>query len=172
MYQKRRSLRLSGYDYAQNGFYFVTVCIKDKRNLFGRIENDAMNLNNFGHIVENVWKQLSSHYSNCRLDQSIIMPNHMHGIIEINNVGAGSPGPLMKGGETPLLRIGSLSDIMGYFKYQSTKQINVMCNCPGHKIWQRGFHDRIIRNEKELNSMREYIQNNPKQWELDKENLK
>lgn len=166
----RKSLRLSHYDYSQGGYYFVTVCVQVKHNVFGQVVNGVMTLNDVGHAVRNVWKGLECHYSHCRLDEHVIMPDHIHGIIEI--VGAGSPGPNEKGGETPPLRNYSLSDMMGYFKYQSTKQINVLLNCPGKTLWQRSFYDHIIRNEQDLKSTREYIVNNPIKWGVDERNIK
>ncbi len=173
MNHQRKPLRLNAFDYKQNGFYFVTVCTQNRRNCLGDMNNGSVILNDWGLTVQKEWKQLPDHYPNCRLDIFVIMPNHIHGVIEIHNVGAGSPGPLSntyKGGETPPLRIGSLSEMMGYFKYQSTKQIN---ESAGTKIfqWQRGFYDHIIRNENDLNHIREYIQNNPGLWDMDENNV-
>ena len=168
MHSKRKSLRLQGYDYTQYNFYFVTVCVKDRQNRFGEIRNGEMMSNDAGRMVDESWQEIPKRFGNCRLDVYVIMPNHIHGIIEINNnVEAGSPGPNPEGGETPPLRIESLSDMMGYFKYQSTKRINVLLNSQGRSVWQRSFHDHIIRNEQALNHIREYVQTNPARWSED-----
>ena len=114
MQNKRRSLRLTIFDYTQNGFYFVTVCVKHKHPMFGEIINGAMILNDYGRIVEHVWNGLSCHYSNCRLDEYVIMPDHFHGIVEI--VGAGLKPA----------RIHGVSEIIRAFKTFSSRKINEM----------------------------------------------
>ncbi len=87
----RRSLRLSGYDYAQNGAYFVTVCTRNRESLFGEIEDGNMFINSYGQIVSDVWSHLPDHYFHVQSDQFVVMPNHIHGIIVLNRdvVGAG-----------------------------------------------------------------------------------
>ena len=144
--------------------FFFTATINSWQNLLEEITFKKIILDSL-HFMH--------HEKRAQINGFVIMPNHIHGVIEIHNVGAGSPGPLSntyKGGETPPLRIGSLSEMMGYFKYQSTKQIN---ESTGTKIfqWQRGFYDHIIRNENDLNHIREYIQNNPGLWDMDEKNV-
>jgi len=82
---KRKPNRLRDYDYSQDGYYFVTICTKDRKEFFGRVKEEKMNLNNYGEIVNQCWYELPKHYLNCSLDSVVIMPNHFHGIIVINN---------------------------------------------------------------------------------------
>ena len=142
-YPQRKSPRYKDYDYNLPGYYFITTCIKDRIGLFGKIINEKMFLNKTGFIVQKHLLNLPKYYLNCELDCYVIMPDHVHSIIIVNPiVGDGLPVPYGKNG--------SITDMMGYFKYQSTKEINESLNTPGKKIWQRSFYDHIILNEKEL----------------------
>lgn len=160
----RKLNRLSNYDYSQPGIYFVTICIKNREELFGSIINECMVLNNIGVIVQDVWVNLPRHYHNIILDTWIIMPNHVHGIVIINDlldVGTGLKPVPTKGY--------SLSEIIRGFKTFSSRQINQLINDFLFR-WQRSFYDRIIRNEEELFNIREYIKNNPGNWIRDRNN--
>ena len=163
---RRRSVRIPGYDYSQDGGYFVTICEKDRFSLFGEIINNQIKLNAIGKHVQYWWYQISQRYPNVELDEYIIMPNHMHGIIIIKNYGncrGEVTSPLQFSQQCP-----SLGKIMAYFKYQSTKHVNQLRNTPGHKLWQRNYWEHIVRNEMELNRIRNYIQNNPVKWKNDR----
>jgi putative transposase len=165
----RRSIRLKGYDYTQAGAYFVTVCTKDRICLFGEIVDGEMRLSDSGEIVAWTWQDLPNHVSNLQLDAFVVMPNHVHGIIIITNpvvradsVGAGSePAPTRSHG---------LPEIVRQFKTFAARRINDIRGAPGAPVWQRNYYEHIIRNEKELATMREYITHNPLQWETDREN--
>jgi len=173
---ERRSLRLKDYDYSSEGSYFVTICAQDKNKIFGNILNSEMTLNDNGNIALKCWNDLPNHYKNIKLDEFIIMPNHFHGIIIIDNdhnVGAIHESPLRnfnidKKTYSKQRRNMLIPKMIGRFKMTSSKQINLLRNTPTSSVWQRSFYDRIIRNEKELNETREYIINNPIKWELDK----
>jgi putative transposase len=162
----RRSLRLKEFDYSQVGAYFITICTQNREQLFGEIDDTQarMVLNEFGIIVRDVWDQTQKHYPDITLDTYVIMPNHFHGIII---VGAGSSRPLsqgpskQKGREDPAPTVGN---ILGYFKYQSTKQINAARNAGFQKLWQRNYYDHVIRDDDDLNRIHEYIENNPANW--------
>ncbi len=160
--QGRKSIRLREYDYSLQGSYFVTVCARERANLFGEIIDGIMNENECGTIIRSCWKELPAHYRNILLDAFVLMPNHVHGIIIIVDdvVGARSPRPYKKI---------TLGNIIAFFKYQSTKCINEMRNTPGIPIWQRNYYEHIIRNEKSVYRIREYISTNPQQWTWDKE---
>ena len=172
--KSRKPNRLKGYDYSGAGGYFITVCVQDRQTILGKIENNKMVLNNIGNMVDYWWHETFNKFKNASIDEYIIMPNHIHGIINI--VGAGSPCPdndindvsnnKGRGNRAP-----TLGQIIAYFKYQSTKQINLLNNSPGVKIWQRSFHDHIIRDDKTLNKIREYITSNPVNWENDIDNI-
>ena len=178
----RRSIRLQEYDYSQNGYYYVTICTKHFIKYFGEIKNGEMKLNNIGKIVKQCWDDLPNHYENCILDEFVIMPNHVHGIIVIDNVnanvvvGAGlKPAPTKPAPTKPaptgdhLKRYG-LFEIIRAFKTFSARKINDSQNLFRFQ-WQRNYYERIIRNEIELFIKRRYIINNPMKWEFDKNNF-
>ena len=149
----RRSIRIKEYDYSQAGAYFVTICIQDRINLLGKIVNDVMALNDAGKMVNEQWLELSLRYPSIKLDNYVIMPNHFHGIIIIDQ---------------PI----SLSKIIGAFK-----SIRTHCYIHGIKnshwaafrntLWQRNYYEHIIRSETQLRKIRDYVENNPKTWESD-----
>jgi REP element-mobilizing transposase RayT len=167
----RQAMRLKGYDYTQAGGYFLTICTYQNQDIFGEIINDDMVLNDFGRLVEDEWKRTEVIRKEISLDEFVIMPNHIHGIIIIDyvadHVGAHGREPLPEMSElqvihTPLHRNpGSLGSIIAGFKSTATKRINLLRSTPGKTVWQRGYHDRIIRDEKELDRVREYILYNP-----------
>ena len=177
----RRSLRLKDYDYAQAGAYFVTICTQDRACLFGAIVDGAMQLSDAGSTVEQCWSQIPEHFRDVVLDEFVVMPNHVHGILVINPavpavpavpvvpvvpaVGATHASPLRNGP-----RPGSLGAIVGSFKSAVTRRINQTCHSLGATVWQRNYYEHIIRDEASLHGIREYIANNPLQWALDREN--
>ena len=179
---RRRATRLQGYDYSQSGAYFVTICVQHRQCIFGTIIDGKMHLNEISKIVVEWWNHIPQHFSFVKLDEYVIMPNHMHGIIAWDEVGARSPRPSdttkvvearpLCSQENARSRRGEvtsplLGQIVAYFKYQSTKFINQHHNTPGKRIWQRNYYDHVIRDDNDLQRLREYIQNNPKKWELD-----
>ena len=152
----RRTIRLQNYDYSQSGAYFVTICTKERQNLFGKIDNDILTLNSIGEIAETEWHKTSHVRSNVELDEYIIMPNHLHGIILITNESNDTKS------ET-----GGLGEIIRAFKTFSARRINNMRKTTGVPLWQRGFYEHIIRNDDDLNRIRDYIINNPLNWTKD-----
>ena len=163
--QRRRSLRLKDYDYAQSGAYFVTICVRDRQCLLGSISDGEMKLNENGLIAAESWDWLSTAYPFIALDEGTIMPNHLHGIIFINQPqeGGSRTAPTVP---RPL----PLSRLVGAFKTVSSKQINIHRQRPGAPFWQRSFYEHIIRHEESLDRIREYILTNPLRWQLDREN--
>ncbi|ABK98893.1 transposase [Pelobacter propionicus] len=161
----RRSIRLQGYDYTQAGAYFVTVCARNRECLFGGIVNGDMRLNDAGRIVADSWEWLAEQYDHVSLDEYVVMPNHAHGIIVITDDCRGGSRTAPTGIRKPIGRL------VGAFKTVSTKGINELCETAGRKLWQRNYWEHIVRNEPELNRIREYIHNNPAQWELDSLNV-
>ncbi|HLF18831.1 MAG TPA: transposase [Candidatus Omnitrophota bacterium] len=159
--KNRKFLRLKGYDYSQCGYYFVTVCTKGRVEWFGNIRGDKMELNEYGKIVNDAWYWLENQYEYVSLDEFIIMPNHIHGIICIDDC---------RGGSRTAPTIKSIGRLVGAFKTVSTKQINQVRNTPAMQLWQRSFFDHIIRNEVSLQRIREYIRSNLIMWAEDKEN--
>ncbi len=157
----RRSIRLNGYDYAQNGAYFVTICTWQREYLFGNIVDGGMRLSDIGLLVEQCWRTIAA--AQVQLDEFVVMPNHLHGILLLtgNNRQA-----RVSDGTAP----GSLGAIIQNFKSVSTRRVNNQRDNRGCPLWQRNYYERVIRNDAELGRAREYIVNNPMKWDLDREN--
>jgi REP element-mobilizing transposase RayT len=153
---RRRSIRLAGYDYSQAGAYFITICTRDRIALFGEIIETDVRLNPNGIIVTATWEELPSHYPDIDLDAFIVMPNHIHGIVVLTDVSS--------------IRHG-LPEIVRGFKTFSARGINERRQTRGTPLWQRGYYDHVIRNEKALNRIRCYIADNPARWADDPDNL-
>lgn len=183
----RRSIRLPEYDYSSSGAYFVTLVTHLRESILGEIVAGEMAPNIAGEQIWEVWNSLPSRYSQIEVDEVVVMPNHFHGILWINETDGGFsvgaihelpqqlPQRLEPHPQTPEERRLNrrrmlLPLVMGYFKMNSSKKINQMLGSSGRPIWQRNYYERVIRNETELNAIRVYIQNNPSQWELDREN--
>lgn len=167
-YHHRRSIRLQGYDYSQTGIYFVTICTHKRQCLFGEICNGKMILNQIGKIVAQEWLKSAEIRQEITLDQWIIMPNHLHGIVVINNKLGASLAPL-RGDECGKRKPKSLSSFIGGFKSSVTKRINTICEHSDSVIWQRNYYEIIVRDEKQLNQIRQYMINNPQTWDEDPE---
>jgi|SRR6185369_6962086 len=173
----RNSVRLRSYDYSSDGAYFITICTFQKEPILADIVNGAAHLKSPGEIVQEEWLKSAQIRPEIDLDEFIIMPNHLHGIVFINDpVGAHGMRPESGGFEmrahsrTPLHRAAkSLGSFIAGFKSACTKRINEARNTAGVSVWQRNFHERIIRNDEELHSLRNYILTNPVRWEGDGE---
>jgi len=173
-YKDKKQYRYKGYDYSQEGFYFVTICAKNREIFFGDVINGEIKLSEIGLATDKFWREIPNHFSFVGLDEFVVMPNHFHGIIQIN-VGTGHcpvPTNTDENGGSKFGKVTpkSLSTIIGSYKSIVTKTMNLQRPDIGF-AWQSRFHDRIIRNEDELNRIRQYIINNPLKWELDKNNL-
>ena len=173
----RRSIRLKGYDYSQAGAYFVTVCTHDRACVFGDVVDGEMRLNEYGAIVKDEWLRTDTLRENVVIDEYIIMPNHIHGIVIIMGDGRGtlqraSTGPIRATHRVAPTARGLISNsigaIIGQFKSIVTKDVRKM----GFRYfkWQRNYYEHVIRNEDKLNRTREYVLNNPLQWQFDREN--
>ncbi len=163
----RHSIRLKHYDYSQAGAYFVTICTKDKSCLFGEIVDGLMGLNHFGEVVQTCWNDLAKHYPHAESDVFVVMPNHVHGIIVLGDLSDVRAG--LKPAPTVVKRCG-LSEIIRAFKTFSSRQINELRGRHRIPVWQRNYYEHVIRNENDLNEIREYIVNNPLKWDLDGDN--
>jgi putative transposase len=165
----RHSIRLKDYDYSQAGAYFVTMRTRDGKCVFGNVVNGMIRVNKYGRMVEVEWRKTSKIRNNVKLDVFVVMPNHFHGIIIINNCSRGvlQYAPTKAKLQSPSQTTGA---IVRGFKSATTKQINISRNAPGIPIWQRNYYEHIIRNGNELNRIRKYILDNPLQWQLDREN--
>ena len=171
----RRSMRLNDFDYAQDGYYFVTICTKNKIKQFGKVADGEMILNEYGKIVVSEWKNTQNIRKNVQLDEFVVMPNHIHGIVIIDhNDGRGvSHTPSLKDYNTkdqgvyqyaPTIKFKSPSNNLGAivrgFKSAATNQINQMESQIIFE-WQKNYYERVIRNEDELNKIRKYVFENP-----------
>jgi len=174
------SIRLPEYDYSQAGYYFITVCVKNREYKFGEMMVGKLIKTPLANIVEQCWFDLPNHFRQCILDEFIVMPNHIHGIIIINDnqtttvVETGfKPVSTMLSATLPhnANKRYSLSEMVRAFKTFSARRINELENSPGQQFWQTGFYDRIIRNESELFRIRGYIKNNPINWKIDRNNI-
>ena len=150
---KRKNIRLKDYDYNQSGYYFITICVKDKHELLGKIDVGTNcvrpQLSEQGKIVEKEIAVLNSTYKDVKVDKYAVMPNHIHMIIFITS----------ENGRTQFVH--TISRIIKQFKGAITKKI-------GFSLWQPRFHDHIIRNEDEYRKIWEYVDENPIKWEDDK----
>jgi REP element-mobilizing transposase RayT len=175
--QSRRSIRLQNYDYSQPGGYYLTLVTFQRKHLFGETVDGEMVLNEAGRVVHDVWEKLPERYPNVMTDEMVVMPNHFHGIAFITDdapVAAVHELPL-RVDETPeeyrlRRRRMLLPKVVGYFKMNTAKAINRILNSSGVPVWQRNYYEHIIRNEDELERIRNYIYYNPQQWEQDDEN--
>ena len=157
----RRSIRLPAYDYAQPGAYFVTIVCKDRALL---LEDTR-----FRNVVQDVWLWLADQYQFVQMDQYIVMPKHLHGIIVIRDDrsrGGSRTAPTIS--NTPERK--PLGRLIGAFKTVSTKRINEIRGTVGLPVWQRNYYERVIRDEEELSRIRQYIIDNPTHWAEDPEN--
>ncbi len=174
----RRSTRLKDYDYSQAGAYFVTICTQNRQCLFGEIVDREMRLNHLGHIANDQWNAIPQRFPMVELDEFVVMPNHIHGIITIVGAPLAGAQNSMPLAGAPIERAAAraaptVGDIVGAYKslcvhhglsWIKQHQPNRMLG----KLWQRNYYEHIIRNEREINRIREYIRNNQAQWELDK----
>lgn len=185
----RRSIRLKGYDYSQAGLYFITLCVKHGQFLFGEIKNCEMRLNEAGKIANSCWLEIPNHYPTSQLHEYIIMPNHVHGIVEILNternvmnsesgivgveddigeekhIGAEDITPLHHTMPHRISNSKTIGSMIKGYKIGVTKWMR--SNTDVHDVWQRNYYERIIRDEKDYLVTSQYIRNNPLKWEED-----
>ncbi|NMB48360.1 hypothetical protein GYA13_02845 [Candidatus Kuenenbacteria bacterium] len=191
----RKSIRLPQYDYAGAGYYFVTTCAHERQNLFGNIRQEIMYLNPLGQAAKICWQNIPRHYPEIKLDNFIIMPNHLHGILIFgNNVGAQNLEPdnsenmvqfiesnnlknraqniepLPKTNAYQHIISGSIGSVVRGFKIGVTKWAKTHnYNIP---VWQRNYYEHIIRDEKDYENIWQYIEYNPAKWDWDRNNPK
>jgi len=160
----RLSIRLKGYDYAQAGAYFITVCTQNRESAFGCVDDGDMRLNDAGRMVRSVWEGLPDRFPEMQLDAFVVMPNHVHGIAVFVGAGLALPGENGAASSAP-----TLGDVVRAFKSLSAIHVNRLFMRSG-SLWQRNYYEHVIRNERELDKIREYIATNPLRWALDREN--
>ncbi|MEX2159581.1 MAG: transposase [Dehalococcoidia bacterium] len=146
------------HDYSEPGAYFITIVVQGRACLFADLR--------FERCAEEAWTWLATRYANVELDEFVIMPNHLHGVISLTDAGAGGSraAPTEGKGRKPI------GGLIGAFKTRATKSMNVLRGTPSSIVWQRNYYERLIRTEKELQDVRGYILSNPAQWPDDPEN--
>ena len=148
--QSRKDNRLENYDYSQNGAYFVTICTQDRKPVLSTIVGDGFPaVKPTGGIAEEYILRISENYPNVTVDRYVIMPDHIHILLRID--GTGNPSP-------------TIGNVVGWYKYQVTKQANLSLNTPGEKLFQRFYFDHVIRNQQDYDEIWQYIENNPRKW--------
>ena len=184
----RRSIRLKGYDYAQAGAYFVTICAAERARVFGEIQDGEVRLSEIREAVAACWDAIPAHFPDVDLDGFVVMPNHVHGIVVLtapteptevtptradstraNPTRATHASPL-QGGTPRGPGARSVGAIVGSFKAAVSRQVNAQGGALGAVLWQRGYYEHVIRNERELDRIRAYIEANPARWAEDLEN--
>jgi putative transposase len=163
----RRSIRLRGYDYSQNGLYFVTICTHDRLPLFGVITNGDMTLNSSGQIAHQEWFKTTQIRPEIRLHESIVMPNHIHGIIEITSLDD-IDRPSSNDTENTITDVKTtLGKVLRGYKSAVTKRINSLPEHEEITVWQRNYYESIIRDQRAYQNITNYIQSNPQRWSED-----
>ena len=164
---RRRSLRLRDYDYRQDGAYFVTICTHNRQCLLGKVVDNEVILNLWGKLIESEWLQTELLRPYVSLDAHVVMPNHFHAIMFLHHqeratqrVAPTKDKPI---GPNPA----SVGAIVGQFKSQVSKRISALWGPIKEPIWQRNYYEHIIRDEDDLNRIRQYIEDNPAGWPKD-----
>jgi REP element-mobilizing transposase RayT len=175
LFQKKfriESIRLKSWDYRNPGYYFVTICIQGKKCLLGSIAGEKFQISSLGSMVENFWQQIPKQFHGVEIDDFIIMPNHVHGIIVISDSPDSSvskpKGSGITGEKNPMIFSGGLSQIIRWFKGRTTFEIRK--TLLSEFSWQPRFYEQVIRNDKALDEIRTYILENPIKWENDENN--
>lgn len=177
----RRSVRLPGYDYAAAGTYFVTLCAAERKALFGQVVRGDVELNEYGEIVLQEWHRSLEIRPGIGLDAVVVMPNHLHGIatfgasvgasVDVGETAVGVVGDVRAHRCAPLQRRPrSLGSFVAGFKAATTKRINEGRGLPGTPVWQRNYHEHVIRSDDAYARIYNYILTNPLRWMLDREN--
>lgn len=172
----RTSIRLPSYDYSQSGWYFITINACWHKCIFGRIVNRKMRLSAAGKLVLAEWHKSLEIRKELSFDQWVIMPNHIHAIVIIEQqkstrIRSGEPDLGRAHSRAPLQRKPhSLASFIGQFKATVTRKLRGGWCLPTYVVWQRNYYEHVIRTERALHGLREYIQYNPLKWHLDRYN--
>ncbi|HXX35432.1 MAG TPA: transposase [Thermodesulfobacteriota bacterium] len=172
--RERKPIRLRNYDYSHSGYYFVTVCTQHRKEWFGKVRNGQMELNIFGEIAEDLWTEIPGHFGYVRVDEFAVMPNHVHGVLIIERDLVGNAYMRSHQGNASMHSLHDktkmlLSKVVQQYKASVTRRIN-SSGTDDRFVWQKSFYDHIVRSEKSLGLIREYIQNNLLKWDSDREN--
>ena len=162
---RRRSLRLKDYDYSLEGAYFITICTHNRQCFWGKVVDNEIHLHDWGRVVESEWWQTTILRPYVMLDAYVVMPNHFHAIFFLDNQERATQRVAPTGEKSGAgLKPASVGSIVGQFKSQVTKRIIALWGPQKGPIWQRNYYEHVVRDEDDLNRIREYIQNNPIGW--------
>ena len=155
---KRKDMRLKGFDYGKTGAYFLTICTQNRKNILSKIVGEGSplpQLSPYGEIVARWIQKIPEKYPEASVDRYVIMPNHIHILLSIvRDDGRGDPSP-------------TADTVIGWLKYQATKEINKLRGSSGDKIFQRSFFDHVVRNRDDYCEICKYIYENPIRWHYD-----
>ncbi|CAN5663664.1 transposase [soil metagenome] len=169
MKTRNNSLRYIDYDYSKEGAYFITICTQDKKCTLGKILNNKMQLSSAGKTANDYLKLISNTYQNVIVYESMVMPNHVHLIIEIvSTEELSNDGQIVLTKERDNRRKMLIPKIMGWYKMNTAKHIDSENKSTGKSFWQRSYYDHIIRNVESYQKISEYILSNPENWHKDK----
>jgi REP element-mobilizing transposase RayT len=181
---RRRSLRLQGYDYTRAGAYFVTICAQDKACLFGNVVDECVCLSDAGHMLARLWNDIPARFADVEIDAFVVMPNHVHGIVVLQDAAnrAATTGATTRVAPTEGNVVGAtlvvapaLGDVVAAFKSVTTVHYIRGAKTMGwpafrRRLWQRNYYEHVVRDEKALDRIRRYIDENPARWAFDDEN--
>ena len=163
--------RLQDFDYARAGAYFLTLVLEGRPHLMGEVAEGEMSLKDAGRVVADCWTDLPNHYPHVRLDAFVVMPNHVHGVLilsEENGIGLNDE---VKAGLKPApTKRHAVPEVVRGFKTFSARCVNKSRRTLGCAVWQRNYYEHVIRDDRCLDRIREYIVDNPRRWNLDREN--
>ena len=165
----RRSIRLKRYDYSQSGRYFLTLCVKGRKHLFGNIVDGEMILNEAGRFARECWLAIPDHFPRAIVLEFVIMPNHVHGIIELKDKSIEGPNSMPHEKQKHRFQgmiPRSVSSIVKGFKIGVTKWFRA--NTEVREVWQRDYYEIVIRDEEAYHRIARYIRNNPRNWREDR----
>lgn len=159
--QMRKPNRLCEYDYSTNGAYFITICTQDRRKILSAIVGDGSPVPKpCGIIAEKLIAEIPEKYPTVSVDNFVIMPDHIHMLLRFDcNSGTGDPPP-------------TLGNVIGWYKYQVTKQVNLQSNNKSERVFQRSYYDHVIRNQQDYDEIWQYIENNPRKWLIERREYK
>ena len=152
---RRKPNRIAEYDYSLNGAYFITICTKDRKHIFSDIVGDGSPVPKPCGIIAEEWiHRIPTKYPDVTVDKYVVMPDHIHLLLRIGTaLGTGNPSP-------------TLGNIIGWYKYQVTREINTQFGQQGERVLQRSYYDHVIRNQRDYDEIWQYIENNPRKWQM------
>ena len=157
----RKPNRLCEYDYSTNGAYFITICTQDRHKILSSIVGDGYPVPKpCGMIAEKLIAEIPEKYPTVSVDKFVIMPDHIHMLLRFDcNSGTGVPSP-------------TLGNVIGWYKYQVTKQVNLQSNNKSERVFRRSYYDHVIRNQQDYDEIWQYIENNPRKWLIERREYK